>query len=75
MLSAPIQQAGETGSVATAPSANRPDAESARKHSVFVCGKCGYGVSVTHLPPRCPICAGSDWRSPTRSRRPSEGLL
>ena len=25
------------------------------------CGDCGYGVVVTRLPARCPMCGGQDW--------------
>jgi hypothetical protein len=28
----------------------------------FHCSECGYGVTVSRELPRCPMCAGEEWR-------------
>jgi hypothetical protein len=33
----------------------------------FHCADCGYGITVHHTLPTCPMCRGIDWQpSPTR---------
>lgn len=30
----------------------------------FRCSECGYGVSVSRVLPRCPMCRGETWEEP-----------
>jgi rubredoxin len=33
----------------------------ARATGEFHCSECGYGVTVSHVLPRCPMCGGESW--------------
>jgi rubrerythrin len=33
----------------------------------YVCAECGYGISVRHLLPQCPMCRGVEWELPATS--------
>ena len=30
----------------------------------LVCANCGYGITVTHAPDRCPMCGCGEWDFP-----------
>ena len=34
----------------------------------FQCTECGYGITVHHVLPTCPMCRGTDWQ-PFSNRR------
>jgi primosomal protein N' len=38
----------------------------------LVCGECGYGVRVSNMPPRCPMCGEFDWRASARKEEGAE---
>lgn len=35
----------------------------------FTCADCGYGICLSRLPERCPMCHGSAWRAPNTFNR------
>jgi rubrerythrin len=34
-----------------------------RAHGGFRCSACGYGVAVSTVLPRCPMCSGETWEA------------
>lgn len=36
-------------------------AERPRHREQFTCACCGYGITVSRLPERCPMCGAADW--------------
>jgi len=60
-------------SVVATPSRQRPEPRAARRLEVR-CVECGYGCVVAHLPDRCPMCGGSEWRERARRSGRSDAL-